>query len=84
MKNQHIKFDDALKKQKGLLTKKNNKVKIDANTPKLKDIVSNVKNFCNFREKVLNFFRDYTEMVFDASYKEKHRCFKDYRKLLHK
>ena len=78
MKNQHIKFDDALKKQKELL-KKINKVKIDANTPKKKDIVSNVENFYNFREKVLNFFRDYTEMVFDASYKEEHGCFKDYR-----
>ena len=78
MKNQHIKFDDALKKQKELL-KKINKVKIDANTPKQKDIVSNVENFYNFREKVLNSLRDYTEMVFDASYKEEHRCFKDYR-----
>ena len=78
MKNQHIKFDDALKKQKELL-KKINKVKIDANTPKQKDIVSNVEHFYNFREKVLNSLRDYTEMVFDASYKEEHRCFKDYR-----
>ena len=60
MKKQHIKFDDALKKQKELL-KKN--FKIDENTPKQKDAISNLENFYNFREKVLKFFRDYTEMV---------------------
>ena len=75
IKNQSIKFDDALKKQKDLL-KQINEVKIHENTPKQKDVINNLENFYNSREEVRNFFRDYTEIVFDAGYKEKHGCFK--------
>ena len=67
MINQHIKFDDALKKQKETL-KKINEVKIGKKTPKQKEIINNIENS---REEVLNSFKDYSKMVFDAGYKGK-------------
>ena len=34
--------------------------------------IKNIKKFYNGREKVLNFYNDYTRMVFDAKYKSIH------------
>ena len=31
-------------------------------------MINNLGNFCNSREEVINFFRDYTEMLSDANY----------------
>ena len=35
---------------------------------KTEKVVSNLKKFCNFREEVINFFRDYMEMLSDENY----------------
>ena len=37
-----------------------------------KKVINNLENFCESREQVINFFRDYGKMVLDASYKSKH------------
>ena len=33
-----------------------------------KEVINNLENFYNSREEVINFFRDYIEMLSDASY----------------
>ena len=50
IKNQHIKFDDELKKQKVLL-KKVNEVKIGKKTPKQKELINNLNLFLTILEK---------------------------------
>ena len=50
-----------------------NDVKVGKNTPKQKDVINDYEDLYNTREKVLDFFIDYTKMVFfDAGYKAKH------------
>ena len=50
-----------------------NDVKVGKNTPKQKDVINDYEDLYNTREKVLDFFIDYTKMVFfDAGYKTKH------------
>ena len=53
IKNNHIWFDDALKKQKNFLNKLND-VKIGRKTPKQKEMIT---NFYKSREEVFNFFK---------------------------
>ena len=36
-----------------------------------KEVISNLENFCKSREEVINFFRDYVEMLSDANYNAK-------------
>ena len=40
-------------------------------TTKQKKVIDNLNRFCNSREKVINFFRDYIEMLSDANYDAK-------------
>ena len=69
-KDNRFRFDDAKKKQKELPNKLN-KVKIGKKIPEQKEMINNLENFYKSREDVLNFFKDYTKMFFDASYKAK-------------
>ena len=39
-------------------------------------MINNIEKFYNSREEVINFFRDYTEMLFDASYDAKSKATK--------
>ena len=70
LKDNRIRFNDAQEKQKKLL-KKINKVKIGGKTSEQEKVVTNLENFYKSREEVLNLFRDYTKMFFDASYDAK-------------
>ena len=54
IKNNQIKFDDALKKQKLFLNRLND-VKIGKKTPEQKKVITNLENFFKSREKVFNF-----------------------------
>ena len=36
-----------------------------------KNVIDNLENFYKSRKEVINFFRDYTKMFFDASYESK-------------
>ena len=36
-----------------------------------KEVINNLEKFYNSREEVINFFRDYTEMLSDANYRAK-------------
>ena len=40
-------------------------------TPKQKEVINNLENFYSSREEVINFFRDYVEMLSDANYNAK-------------
>ena len=70
LKNNLIRFNDALEKQKELLNNIN-KVKIGGKNSEQEKVVTNLENFYKSREEVFNFFRDYTKMFFDASYEAK-------------
>ena len=52
------------------MLKKINEVKIGGKNSEQDKVVNNLGNFYKSRE-VLDFFRDYTKMFFDASYKAK-------------
>ena len=70
IKNNQIKFDDALKKQKLFLNKLND-VKMGRKTSEQKEVITNLENFYKSREEVFNFFKDYTKMMLDSNYKAK-------------
>ena len=55
IKDNQLKFDDALKKQKELLNKIN-EVKIGTKTSEQEKVITNLENFYKSREEVLNFF----------------------------
>ena len=40
-------------------------------TTEQKEVINNLKKFDNSREEVINFFRDYIEMLYDANYSAK-------------
>ena len=40
-------------------------------TTEQKEVIKNLNMFCNSREEVINFFRDYTEMLSNANYNER-------------
>ena len=40
-------------------------------TREQKEVIKNLEKFYNSREEVINFFRDYIEMFFDANYDSK-------------
>ena len=69
-RNGQIKIDDALNKQEDFL-KKLNEVKIGRKNHEQEEVTANLENFYYSREEVFNLFRDYPEMIFDASYKAK-------------
>ena len=70
IKDNQLRFDDALKKQKELL-KKINEVEMDRKTFEQKKVITNLENFYKSREEVFIFFRDYAKMMLDSGYKAK-------------
>ena len=67
IKNSQIKFKDAKNKQNNFL-KELNKVKMGNKTIEQRETISNLEKFYKSREEVINFFRDYIEMLSDANY----------------
>ena len=70
IKNSQIKFSEARNKQNEFLNKLNN-IKIGKKTTKQKGVINNITRFYLSREEVINFFRDYVEMLSDANYNAK-------------
>ena len=70
IKNNHIKFSEERIKQNEFLNKLSN-IKIGKKTIKQKETINNLEKFYNSREEVINFFRDYIEMLSDANYDAK-------------
>ena len=70
IKNNHIKFNEAIEKQKLFLNELNN-VKIGKKTSEQKEMITNLENFYKSREEVFNFFKDYIKMYTDAGDKAK-------------
>ena len=70
LKNGQVKYYDVLKRQEEFL-KKLNEVKIGTKTDDQKEMTNNLDKFDHSREKVCNFFRNYTGMRFDCSYQAK-------------
>ena len=67
IKNSQIRFSEAMNKQKDFL-KKLNEVKMVEKNDEQKEVIENINKFYNSREEVINFFRDYIEMLSDANY----------------
>ena len=67
IKNNQIKFSEGKNEQDNFL-KNLNEVKIGKKTTEQKEVINNLNNFYNSREEVINFFRDYIEMLSDANY----------------
>ena len=72
IKNNKIKFSVVKNKQNEFLNKLSN-IKIGKKTPEQKEVINNLEKFYLSREEVINFFRDYIEMLSDANYDSKHR-----------
>ena len=70
IKNNQIKFSEVKNKQNEFLNKLNN-IKIGKKTIKQKETVNNLEKLYKSREEVINFFRDYVEMLSDANYNAK-------------
>ena len=70
IKSIQIKLIDAQNKQNEFLNKINN-MKIGRKTLQQQKIINNLDKFYNSREQLLIFFKDYTEMLFDANYEAK-------------
>ena len=70
IKNNQIKFSEVKNKQNEFLNKLNN-IKIGKKTTEQKEVINNLEKFYNSREEVINFFRDYIEMLSDANYDAK-------------
>ena len=70
IKNNRIKFSEVKNKQNEFLNKLSN-IKIGKKTLEQKEVINNLEKFYNSREEVINFFRDYIEMLSDASYDAK-------------
>ena len=67
IKNSQIKFSEAKNKQNEFL-KKLNEVKMGNKAIEQRETISNLEKFYKSREEVINFFRDYIEMLSDANY----------------
>ena len=67
IKNNQIKFSEVKNKQNNFL-KKLNEVKMGNKTIEQRETISNLEKFYKSREEVINFFRDYIEMLSDANY----------------
>ena len=70
IRNNQIKFSEVKNKQNEFLNKLSN-IKIGKKTPEQKEVINNLEKFYNSREEVINFFRDYIEMLSDANYDAK-------------
>ena len=67
IKNNEIKFIEVKSKQDNFL-KKLNTVKIGKKTDEQKEVIKNLEKFYNSRKEVINFSRDYIEMLSDANF----------------
>ena len=67
IKNNQIKFSEVKNKQNKFLNKLSN-IKIGKKTAEQKEVIKNLEKFYLSREEVINFFRDYIEMLSDANY----------------
>ena len=67
IKNNNIKFSEVKEKQKDFLNKLS-RIKIGKKTTQQKEVINNLEKLYNSREEVINFFRDYIEMLSDANY----------------
>ena len=65
-----IGFSETKNKQDDFLNKLTN-IKIGRKTPEQEKIINNIERFYLSRQEVINFFRDYTEMLSDANYRAK-------------
>ena len=70
IRNSQIKLTEAKNKQNEFLNKLSD-MKIGKKTPEQKEVINNLEKFYNSREEVINFFRDYVEMLADANYNAK-------------
>ena len=70
IKSTKIKFSDAKNKQNEFLNRLND-IKIGRKNIEQQEEIINLEKFYNFREEVINIFKDYTKMLFDAKYKAK-------------
>ena len=70
IKNNQIKFSEVKNKQNEFLNKLSN-IKIGKKALEQKEVINNLEKFYNSREEVINFFRDYIEMLSDANYNAK-------------
>ena len=66
-KNSQIKFSEVTNKQNDFLNKLSD-IKIGKKIPEQKEVVNNLEKFI---EELINFYRDYTEMLSDANYDAK-------------
>ena len=65
-----MRFSEASNRQNEFLNKLN-EVKIGKKTTEQKEVIDNLEKFYKSREEVINFFRDFTEMLSDANYNAK-------------
>ena len=70
IRNSQIKFSEVKNQQNEFLNKLSN-IKIGKKTPEQNEVINNLDKFYKFREEVINFFRDYIEMLSDANYDAK-------------
>ena len=70
VRDNKIGFSEAKNKRNDFLSKLTN-IKIGSKTFEQEKIINNLERFYLSREEVINFFRDYTEMFFDANYRAK-------------
>ena len=70
IRNSMIKYSEVRNKQNEFLNKLNN-TKVGRKTPEQKEVINNLEKFYNSREEVINFFKDYIEMLSDANYNAK-------------
>ena len=70
-KNNQIKFSEVKDKKNEFLNKLSN-IKIGKKPQNKKKLLIILKNFTILREEVINFFRDYIEMLSNANYDSKH------------
>ena len=70
IKNSQIKFSEGNNKQNEFINKLSN-IKIGKKISEQKEVINNLEKFYNSREEVINFFRDYVEILSDANYNAK-------------
>ena len=70
IRNNQIGFSEAKNKQNEFLNKLSN-IKIGRKTLEQENIINNLERFYLSRQEVINFFRDFTEMLSDENYNAK-------------
>ena len=70
IRDNKIGFSEAKNKQNDFLNKLTN-IKIGRKTLEQEKIINNLERFYLSRQEVINFFRDFTEMLSDANYNAK-------------